>query len=489
MSQQDFEPDANEFTAAPEFTEADFSTPGHDTWTSTEHPGHAGQDAPGAWGSPQEYVQPEDMNGQGVFVPGHDDPWGTEPTPPSGTPRHRSTRRTQLGPLAMTALAVISVCAVAVIAIPYALAIRRAPADDPGATASQHAPSVRSGSSSPAAEPPAITRTGAERVLTDYWRVNNAANQSRSDTLLATIEAGSSYAIDAGTYQMSRVTDPSDSQYAPFSAGNAVYYIPRQPAGVYPRWFAARVTYATLASPQHATGTGYVLFIQNAKDAAWKNVLEPYLLTAAGPAPFIQTDAQGYAVQAPLTSAARLAAAPARIPQLTAESLDGATAAVTVRNPGNLADLRDQVYFQSRLPAGIGRHRPARHGRPGLRPEDGRRRRAGLLPPHRAAQPRPASGPDHQSPRPRLLLPQPGPHLRGGRLRGPVRRLPPSRLCCPRRHRRRLRYHRAGLTANQPDLASSPPCPRIWAQADPRRCAGGPGRIATCPTATRTVRR
>src|SRR5208282_340269 len=69
MSQQDFEPDANEFTAAPEFTEADFSTPGHDTWTSTEHPGHAGQDAPGGWGSPQEYVQPEDMNGQGVFVP------------------------------------------------------------------------------------------------------------------------------------------------------------------------------------------------------------------------------------------------------------------------------------------------------------------------------------------------------------------------------------------------------------------------------------
>ena len=220
---------------------------------------------------------------------------------------------------------------------------------------------------------------------------------------------------------------------------------------MYPRWFAARITYATLASPQHATGIGYVLFIQDAKDAAWKNVLEPYLLTAAGPVPFIQTDAQGYAIQAALTSAARLAASPAQIPQLTAESLDGATAAVTVRNPGNLADLRNQVYFQSRLPP----DRPtptARHGRPGLRPEDGRRRRAGLLPPHRAAQPRPASGPDHQSPRPRLLLPQPGPHLGGGRLRGPVRRLPPSRLCCPRRHRRRLRYHRAGLTANQPNL-------------------------------------
>ena len=362
MSQQDFEPDANEFTAAPEFTEADFSTPGHDTWTSTEHPGHADQDAPGAWGSPQEYVQPEDMNGQGVFVPGHDDPWGTEPTPPSGTPRHRSRRRTRLGPLAMTALAVISVCAVAVIVIPHALAIRLAPADDPGATASQHAPSVRSGSSSPAAQPPAITRTGAERVLTDYWRVNNAANQSRSDTLLATIEAGSSYAIDAGTYQMSRVTDPSNSQYAPFTVENAAYYIPCQPARVYPRWFAARITYGTPASPQHVTGAGYVLFIQDAKDAAWKNLLEPYLLPSTGPAPFIETDAQGYAIQAALTPAAGLSTSPAQIPQLTAQSLDGASAAL--KNPGNLADLRDQAYFQARLPA-----RSAvtdRHGTSGL---------------------------------------------------------------------------------------------------------------------------
>jgi hypothetical protein len=255
----------------------------------------------------------------------------------------------------MTTLALISVCAVAVIAIPHALAIRLASADDPGATASQHAPSVRSGSSSPAA----ISRTGAERVLANYWRVNNAANQSRSSTLLATIEAGSSYAMDAGTYRMSRVTDPAGSQYAPFTAENAIYYIPRQPAGVYPRWFAARVTYATLASPQHATGAGYMLFIQDAKDAAWKNILEPYLITAARPAPFIQTDAQGYAIQAPLTSAARLAAAPAQIPYLTAESLDGATPAVTIRNPGNLADLRNQASFQSRLPAGsanIDRH-------------------------------------------------------------------------------------------------------------------------------------
>ena len=275
---------------------------------------------------------------------------GNRTDPPYGTPRHTSARRIRLGPLAIAALALISVCAIAVITLPHAHATRLTPADDPGATASQHAPRVQSGRSSPPAEPPAITRTGAERVLANYWRVNNSANQSRSDALLATIEAGSSYTMDAGTYQMSRVTDRSNSQYAPFTAEKAIYYIPRQPAGAYPRWFAARITYATLASPQHATSAGYVLFIQDSKDAAWKNVLEPYLLSSTGPAPFIETDAQGYAIQAALTSAAGLTTSPAQIPQLTAQSLDGASA--TLKNPGNLADLRDQAYFQARLPAG-----------------------------------------------------------------------------------------------------------------------------------------
>lgn len=98
------------------------------------------------------------------------------------------------------------------------------------------------------------------------------------------------------------------------------------------------------------TGAGYVLFLQDAKNAAWKNVLEPYLLPSTGPAPFIETDAQGYAIQPTLTSAAGLTASPAQIPQLTAQSLDGASA--TLKNPGNLTDLRDQAYFQARLPAG-----------------------------------------------------------------------------------------------------------------------------------------
>jgi len=360
MSQQEFEPDANPFD--PELTGPGFSTPGRHIWASPEHPGNTDQYAPGRWDSPPEYGQPDELNGQGVFVPGHGDSRETAPMPPFGTARRRSAWPIRRAPLAVAALVLISVCTIAVIAFPRARAIRLTPTDNPGAAASQPVPSVRSGPSSPPAEPPAITRTDAEHVLAHYWRVNNAANQSRSDALLARIEAGSSYAMDAGAYQMSRVTDPSNSQYAPFTAENAVYYIPRQPAEMYPRWFATRITYATLASPPHSTGAGYVLFVQDSKDAAWKNVLEPYLLSSAGPAPFIETDAQGYAIQATLTSAARLTAAPAQIPQLTAQSLGGASAAL--KNPGNLADLRDQAYFQARLPSGSAI--TDRHGTSGL---------------------------------------------------------------------------------------------------------------------------
>ncbi len=356
MSQQEFEPDANAFD--PGFTGPGFSTPGHHTWASHEYPGNAGRYGPGRWDPTPEYGQPDELKGQGVFVPGRDDSWGTSPTPPSGTPRHKGARPRRRWRLAMAVLILISVCVIAVIALPHARAVRLTPTDDPGAAASQSARNVRSGRSSP----PAITRTGAERVLARYWRVNNAANQSRSDTLLAKIEAGSSYAMDVGAYQMSRVTDPSNSQYAPFTVENAVYYIPRQPAGVYPRWFAARVTYATLASPQHVTGAGYVLFVLDSKDAAWKNVLEPYLLSSTRPAPSIETDAQGYAIQEALASTAGLTASPEQISQLTAQSLNGGSAAL--ENPGNLADLRDQAYFRARLPAGSAV--TDRHGTTGL---------------------------------------------------------------------------------------------------------------------------
>jgi hypothetical protein len=245
----------------------------------------------------------------------------------------------------------LCITVIAFVRFPRNHTIRISPADNPAATASQPARSVRGGGTPPAAaEPAALTKAAAGRILARYWQVNNTANESRSGTLLKTVEAGSSYRMDAGTYQTGRVTDPANRQYTAFTAENATYYIPRQPAGVYPRWFAARVTYASLAAPRHATGAGYVLFTQAARNAPWKNVLEPCMLPGTGPGPFIETDAHGYAIAASASDEAGLSVTSAQIQEATAESLDGSS--TTVRNPGNLADLRDEAYFSGKLPAG-----------------------------------------------------------------------------------------------------------------------------------------
>src|SRR5207237_3301258 len=124
---------------------------------------------------------------------------------------------------------------------------------NPAATASQPTPGVRSGGTPAAADPAALTKADAQRILARYWQVNNTANESRSGTLLKTVEAGSSYRMDAGTYQMGRVTDPASRQYTAFTAKNATYYIPLQPARVYPRWIAGTATYARPAAPPPVT--------------------------------------------------------------------------------------------------------------------------------------------------------------------------------------------------------------------------------------------
>jgi len=304
----------------------------------------------------QESGPPSGWADEGVFIAGHDDgqherdTGPAPPAPPYGTPRHHPARRLPARLIATTALVILSITVIAFVTFSRNHTIRISPADNPSATASQPAPSVRSGGTPAAAQPAALTKAGAERILARYWQANNTAGESRSDTMLKTVEAGSSYRMDAGTYQMDRVTDPANRQYAAFTAQNAAYYIPRQPAGVYPRWFAVRVTYASLAAPQHATGAGYVLFTQAARNAPWKNVLEPYMLPGTGPGPVIETDAHGYAIAASASDEAGLSVTPAQIQEATAESLDGSSAAV--KNPGNLADLRDEAYLSGKLPAG-----------------------------------------------------------------------------------------------------------------------------------------
>jgi hypothetical protein len=339
-------------------TGTDTGMPGTDTrqyeeWHLADpHPRGAG-----GWDAMRESGPPPDWTDEGVFIAGDGDrqperdTGPASPAPPYGTPRHHPARRLPARRAALTALVLLCITAITFVVVSRNHTIRISPADNPAATASQPTPGIQGGSTPSAApEAAALSKAAAERILASYWQVNNTANESRSDTLLNTVEAGSSYSMDAGTYQMDRVTDPANRQYTAFTAQNATYYIPRQPAGVYPRWFAVRVTYASLAAPRHATGAGYVLFTQAARNAAWKNDLEPCMLPGTGPGPFIETDARGYAIAASASDEAALSVTSAQIQEATARSLDRSTTAV--KNPGNLADLRDEAYFSGKLPAG-----------------------------------------------------------------------------------------------------------------------------------------
>ena len=100
------------------------------------------------------------------------------------------------------------------------------------------------------------------------------------------------------------------------------------------------------------------MFAQASPGAAWKDVLEPYLLHSAGPGPFVVTGADGYATAA-TTGTSGLSIPPGQAAAQTAASLDGTGS--LIQDPGNLADLRDRAYFAAHLPAGTsvtGTHTP-----------------------------------------------------------------------------------------------------------------------------------
>jgi hypothetical protein len=207
----------------------------------------------------QESGPPPGWADEGVFIAGDDDGQHerdtglASPAPPYGTPRHHRARRLRARLIATMALVILCITVIAFVMFPRDHTIRISPADNPAATARQPAPGVQGGSMPSAApEVAALSKAAAERILASYWQVNNTANESRSDTLLKTVEAGTSYSMDAGTYQMDQLTDPANRQYTAFTAENATYYIPRQPTGVYPRWFVVRVTSMVCAPPGSA---------------------------------------------------------------------------------------------------------------------------------------------------------------------------------------------------------------------------------------------
>ena len=192
--------------------------------------------------------------------------------------------------------------------------------------------------------------------------------------------------------------------------------------------------------PQHATGAGYVLFTQAAMNAPWKNDLEPYIVPDTGPGPFIETDARGYAIAASASDEAGLSVTSAQIQEATADSLDGSS--TTVKNPGNLADLRDEAYFSGKLPAGS--TDTDKHSTSGrifaLKTVGG-----GVLAFYALTAQltlAPAARPDLPGQHPRLLLLQPDPNVGHRRVRRAICHLYPAGSSEPADPRRRIRHHR-----------------------------------------------
>jgi hypothetical protein len=364
---------------------------------------HHGAEVPddaGWWDDEPEYgLVYESPDAEG-YLPEYDTgrgwPGESSRTVPDWSPRHRRERRFPGRLIGGAVLILAAITAITVVVVPRHGAARPSPAGDPAAgnpaagtsqrgpgasagpagtaTPATGADGAAAGAAAPAAGAAAITRTEAQRILSRYWRINNLANQQRSSALLGTIEAGSSYRLDTGAYRFQRAASPSGRGYVPFAPVRAAYYIPRQSArSGWPHWFAAAVTYAALARPQHATGSGYLLFTQASPGAAWKEVLEPYTLTGSGPGPVIATDAQGYALAVSKAADSGLAIAPGQIGPVTAAALDG-TGPAALTGPANLADLRDQAFWHSRLPAGstvTDRHLPASGPVFGLRTVNG----------------------------------------------------------------------------------------------------------------------
>ena len=93
---------------------------------------------------------------------------------------------------------------------------------------------------------PPLTLAAAEGVLATYTALNNGANAERSDSELAMVETGGSYAIDAGLYTIQRAAD--ETPYPAFGPVAATYYIPRAEPADGPRWFVVRVANAFSAA-------------------------------------------------------------------------------------------------------------------------------------------------------------------------------------------------------------------------------------------------
>jgi hypothetical protein len=231
-----------------------------------------------------------------------------------------------------------------------AMRLSTKPSSSPRATATASATASASGTggasgtgAASAGTTAPLSLNQAEAVVAKYTSVNNSANTQRSKALLATVETGSSYAIDAGQYQA------QSSSYPPFSPVQATYFIPSNESATGPRWFVVQVANAFQASPSKVTSDEYLLFTQATPGGAWQNSIEPYLVDSAS-TPEIEVGTDGLAT-AVSPDATTVTVAPSQLPAVTAGSLDGTSAdRAAVAAPDKLADQVDTRHFESEVP-------------------------------------------------------------------------------------------------------------------------------------------
>ena len=270
--------------------------------------------------------------------------WPDESWPPRTVPRH--ARRRWLIPCVVVAVAAAA-AGVTVVLLGGHPAGRTAGTGPtaPGVTAR---PSTQPAPRTTAQQP--LTLAQARQVLARYTTHNNQANARMSDAMLATIETGSSYSIDAGVYRVQQAEQ--DKPYAAFGPQQATFYVPRQSPAVYPHWFAVQVVNASLASPSKSTGTEYLVFTQAAPGKPWLNTVEPYVVGGATPPIAIGADGLATPVSPSATS---LAVQPSRIAALTAAALDGGPGVQGgppgALDPPNLADRLDEGFWRKQIPA------------------------------------------------------------------------------------------------------------------------------------------
>lgn len=199
------------------------------------------------------------------------------------------------------------------------------------------------GSAAPAnaAGAAAVSRSQAAAVLSKYQTGVGKAQQALDAKALSTLETGPQLQMDLAGFKLHQATR---RRYVPTAYTSQAFFIPRLTG--FPRWFAADV--ATDKGKLHQA----LLFTQQSASAPWLLAADP-VESGGTPLPGIALDKDGLAT--PVTGAAALAVAPAKIAAAHAELLTAGpkSPGATGLAPGNQTSRAFSALQQAR--GGFGR--------------------------------------------------------------------------------------------------------------------------------------